>query len=134
MPSKLVWTSGADVVRFFGWLMAPTGAESPEPLWLRLTPPPSAPPTPGVSHAATPVVESGLPAMMPPEPDAEIIRVWPLLAVDAAAGRLPMLAATIASPRSNRIKRGPASAMHPPCSSTPAALWGPTRPVQTAYR
>src|SRR5258708_40108800 len=62
--------------------------------------------------------------MMPPEPDAEIIRVWPLLPVDAAAGRLPMLAATIASPRSNRIKRGPAWVMHPPCGSTPAAQPG----------
>src|SRR5713101_7480095 len=65
--------------------------------------------------------------MMPPEPDAEIIRVWPLLPVDAAAGRLPTLAATIASPRSNRIKRGTASVMHPPCISTPAALRGLAR-------
>src|SRR5260221_6604844 len=124
MSSRVAWRAGADLVRFLGWVMAPTAGESPEPLWLRLTTPPSARPTPGVSHAAAPVVESGLSAMMPPEPDAEIIRVWPLLAVDAAAGRLPMLAATIASPRSNRIKRGPACDMHPPCRSTPAAQPG----------
>src|SRR5258706_15421669 len=130
MPTKQACPAGVAAVRFVIRLSAPPDCEPPDPLGLRLTPPPSAPPTPGVSHAATPVVESGLPAMMPPEPDAEIIRVWPVLPVDAAAGRLPMLATTIASPRSNRIKRGPASGMNPPCTSTPATLWGPTRPAK----
>jgi len=100
---------------FFGWLVAPTGLELPK-LLLRLTlAPPS--PVPGVSKASTPAPESGDPAVMLADPEAEIMRVAPPLPVDATAGWLPTLPSTTATPKTKRITRGPASAMHPPCTT-----------------
>src|SRR5207253_10214711 len=114
MPSKLVMSPGAELVTGLGWLIAPTGVESPEPLWLRSKTWAPSPPDAGVSDASTPAVPAGSAAVKAAVPEAEIPRVEPLLPVAAASGRLTVLATKSAWPGSNRIQRGPVRGVPPP--------------------